>query len=178
MEVYEDVLYGGIEGGSSTGILARWNTSTLEIINYKFIDEQRGVPWVTVNPETGYLYASEWNNMDVIHVYDTANQEFPLVEKLTIATPETYPKEIQGASFYQGDLYLATNIEDSIYRINVTTGVSDFVFSDNESYLIDNYYYEMEGLTFWDLSADGLGVMHMYGNFMNVREKAIHSFSP
>lgn len=39
-----------------------------------------------------------------------------------------------------------------------------------------NHEYEMEGLDFWDLTDRGLGVMHMYGNFMQVKEKAIHHY--
>lgn len=34
----------------------------------------------------------------------------------------------------------------------------------------------MEGLTFWDLTASGLGTMHLYGNFMGV-QKSIRSYS-
>lgn len=133
---------------------------------------------MTVNPEDGYLYASEWNDINNIHVYDTQQPNLPLVRTISIANPEEYPKEVQGASFYKGELYLATNVKDSVYKFDVDSGMCSFVLSDNQNYVIDNYYYEMEGLTFWDLTADGLGVMHVYGNFMNARKKAIHSFSP
>ena len=95
---------------------------------------------------------------------------------LIIANPEEYPKEVQGASFYNNELYISTNINDGIYKIDINSGISEFVFNDDNNYLPDEYYYEMEGLTFWDLSNDGLGLMHMYGNFMNAREKAVHNF--
>jgi hypothetical protein len=34
----------------------------------------------------------------------------------------------------------------------------------------------MEGITFWDLRDKGLGVMHLFGNFMQAKEKAIHNY--
>jgi len=177
IEVDSGILYGGIEGGP-TGVLARWNTSTLELINYVKITQQKGVPWVTFNPDNKKLYAQEWNRQDMVNVYDPLTPNFDFVESIPIVNATAYPKEVQGASFYQGDLYLATNVEDAVYKFNIKTGDVEFVLSDNDNYVIDGYYYEMEGLTFWDLSEDGLGVMHMYGNFMNAREKAIHSFQP
>jgi hypothetical protein len=36
----------------------------------------------------------------------------------------------------------------------------------------------MEGLTFWDLRDQNLGVMHMFGNFMQLKEKCLRSYSP
>ena len=184
IEVMDGVLYGGIEGGEK-GVLAKWNTSTLDIISYKFIDEQSDVPWVTVNPNTGLLYSATWSNVDSVHVYDT--KTFEHVDIITIQNNDVYPKEIQGASFYEDYLYVATNINDGIFKLNITTGLAEFVLNDDGNYLPDNYYYEMEGLTFWDLRSTtttgvnnnkGYGVMHMYGNFMNARKKSIHSFDP
>ena len=174
IEVNNGVLYGGVEGGP-TGIIGCWNTTTLEMINYIKITEQKGMPWVTVNPNTNLLYTSEWSNTERIHIYDTANN-CAYMGYLIIANPEEYPKEVQGASFYNNELYISTNINDGIYKIDINSGISEFVFNDDNNYLPDEYYYEMEGLTFWDLSNDGLGLMHMYGNFMNAREKAVHNF--
>lgn len=107
-----ELFYGGIDGGP-TGILARWNTSTLEIINYSTITEQNGVPWVTVNPTTKLLYTSKWNDINSINVYDSTT--FQHVDTLTIQNSADYPKEVQGASFYKDELYLATNVKDDIY---------------------------------------------------------------
>lgn len=173
IEVLDGVLYGGIEGGDR-GVLAKWNTSTLELISYVFIDEQGGVPWVTVNPADRLLYTSTWSNTEVVNVFDI--ETFAFVRSITIANPDVYPREIQGASFYNGYMYVATNIKDAVFRLDITTGVAEFVLQDDDNYVIDGYYYEMEGLTFWDLYDTGHGVMHMYGNFMNAREKAIHSY--
>ena len=142
IEVMNGIIYGGIEGGP-TGILARWNTSTLEIIDYKTITEQNGVPWVTVNPTTSLLYTSNWNVIDSINVYDT--NTFTYVDTLSIQNPTDYPKEVQGASFYKDELYLATNVKDGIFKVNIATGIVELVFQDDDNYVIDNYYYEMEG---------------------------------
>lgn len=66
--------------------------------------------------------------------------------------------EIQGAAFYEGDMYVSVNGNVSVYKINVTTGAVEFVLSDE---YIEKHSYEMEGLTFWDLEQDGLGTMHL-----------------
>eukprot|EP01036_Dinobryon_divergens_P032344 gene32343-41908_t len=36
----------------------------------------------------------------------------------------------------------------------------------------------MEGLDFWDLSHIKMGVMHLFGNFMQIREKAVRNYDP
>lgn len=172
VEVLDGILYGGMEG-KSPGILGRWNTTTLEIIDYQEIPEQSGAPWVTIDPYTKLLYSSDWNS-DTINIYDSTT--LTLVKQMSMVDVEGYPKEIQGASFYKGDLYLATNVEDGVFKLNIETGAFDLALKDDDNYVIDKYYYEMEGLTFWDLSEEGFGQMHMYGNFMNGREKAIHNF--
>jgi hypothetical protein len=59
--------------------------------------------------------------------------------------------------------------------MDITTGNFSLVLSDS---IYDKYDYEMEGLDFWDLSAKGLGTMHMFGNFMQVHEKGIDSYDP
>ena len=68
-------------------------------------------------------------------------------------------QEVQGTAFYEGYMYLSSNLEDAVYKLNITTGVVEYVLSD-KSYPIE-YYYEMEGLAFWDLRDQHLGVMHM-----------------
>mmetsp|Transcript_26004 Transcript_26004/g.43847 ORF Transcript_26004/g.43847 Transcript_26004/m.43847 type:complete len:92 (-) Transcript_26004:155-430(-) len=88
------------------------------------------------------------------------------------------PAEIQGSAFYKGDLYVSSNINVSVYKIDVSTGETSFVLSDD---YIEKHLYEMEGLTFWDLEeqgggGEGLGTMHLFGNFMEVKEKAIRNF--
>ena len=82
---------------------------------------------------------------------------------------------ISGGAFYENYLYICTNIDDGIWKINIETGDIEFVVSDNyplheyevhnNNYIIlilyNNIIIKMEGLDFWDLSSIGLGVMHM-----------------
>lgn len=95
----------------------------------------------------------------------------------TYTLPEgvSLPKEIQGGAFYNGDLYLASNIDDSVFKVRFqvgnaallhlmlrckldrTQGQLTQVLSD----VYPNHEYEMEGLDFWDLTEKGLGMMHM-----------------
>lgn len=174
IEVFNNIIYGGMEGDNPNALLGKWNATTLELIEYKKINNQNGAPWVTVNPDLQLVYSANWNDINNINVFNINTLEY--MNNITINNPDIYPKEIQGASFYKGDLYVATNIKDSIFKIDIKTGICEFAFSDDQNYIIDKYYYEMEGLTFWDLYNTGKGVAHVYGNFMNIREKAIHSF--
>ena len=83
------------------------------------------------------------------------------------------PNEVQGGSFYNGDLYICVNADDNIYKIDMKTGNIEFVLSD----AYNHHQYEMEGIDFYDLQEEGLGVMHLYGNFMSV-EKQIRNYDP
>ena len=82
------------------------------------------------------------------------------------------PKEIQGGAFYKNSLYLVSNIEDNVYKLNISSGELTLVLSDTYR----KHDYEMEGLDFWDLTPQGMGEMHMFGNFMQAKEKALHNY--
>jgi hypothetical protein len=77
-----------------------------------------------------------------------------------------------------GFLYLAVNGNCSVYKIDVSTGDVSFVLSDD--YEHRPHEYEMEDITFWDLRdhTPAFGVMHLYGNFMTVKEKGVRSYTP
>lgn len=164
-------IYGGLESSEvSEGIIAAWNTSDLSLIKYK-VTSQHKMPWVAVNPKTRLLYSAVWNDCCNLQVYNV--DTFDFVGTLTAVNG--LPAEIQGAAFFEDDLYLAVNGNCSIYKLNMQTNETSFVLSD-EPY--DHHEMEMEGVTFWDLRSRGLGVMHLYGNFETLREKSIHSFDP
>lgn len=115
-----------------------------------------GVPWCAVDGETGLLYASKWNDINTIYVYDIANS-MSLVKEIPLS--ETIHR-IQGGEFYNGKLYLSNDIEDNgnfknILGVDVDTGNVDVaairdVGGDN---------IEAEGLTFYP--ADDGSVMHV-----------------
>lgn len=164
------MLYGGLESSKENqGILAAWNASDLSIIRYTETT-QDGMPWVAVDPATRLLYSAVWNDCCNLQVYDLDTFAF----KESITAVNGLPREIQGAAFYENELYLAVNGNCSIYKMNLQSKEVSFVLSDQYR----KYEYEMEGLTFWDLTHKGLGVMHMYGNFMEIKEKGIRNYKP
>jgi hypothetical protein len=169
--VYLGILYGGMESSDEPeGILGAWNATDLSLIRYK-VTPQHKMPWVAVDQSTRLAYSAVWNDCCDLQIYNI--DTFDYVGKLTAVNG--LPREIQGAAFYEGNLYLSVNGNCSIYQLNMQTNETSFVLSD-EPY--DHHEMEMEGLTFWDLRSQGLGVMHMYGNFEQLREKSIHSFDP
>lgn len=175
----QGIIYGGMEtSGSEVGILGAWNATDLTMIKYVYT-EQKGLPWVAVNPSTRSLYANVWNQVDGIQIYDM--DSFALKGKLTPAAGQTFPKEIQGGAFNPldpGFLYVAINANCSVYKIDLLSGDVTFILSDEYNTTVP-HVYEMEGITFWDLRKHrpDLGVMHLFGNFMSIKEKSIRSFT-
>jgi len=178
IDVAEGVIYGGIEQKDGNGVqrnglgvLAKWKTTDLSLISYK-VTQQDGMPWVAVNPKTRLLYSAVWNSAKDLAVYDM--DTFEAKEPLTIDAG--LPGEIQGGAFYNDDLYLAVNGNCSVWKLNLAKKELTKVLSDNE--LFRKHEYEMEGIDFWDLRDRGLGLLHVYGNYMSLEEKGIRSFVP
>lgn len=173
------IIYGGIEksGHEPNGIIAAWNTSDFSMIKYK-VTTQDGMPWIAVDYVNKLLYSCVWNE-DQLQVYDL--DTFDLVKQVDLVPSSSSslgtPKEIQGGAFYKNDLYITSNKNCSIWKIDVNTGITSFVLSDE---LYKYHEYEMEGITFFEndeLQSNGYGVMMIYGNFMSIR-KSLHTFSP
>ena len=171
----EGYIFGGIEKkkGDGFGVLAKWSTKDLSLVSYAFT-EQDGAPWVAVNSQTRKIYSNEWHNRENLTVYDMDTFKYEGV----LTVPGGLPDEIQGGAFYKGDLYLAVNGNCSVWKLNMQTTEVTRVLSDLPNYKFYKHQYEMEGIDFWDLSEQGLGVLHLYGNFMALEEKSIRSFSP
>ncbi len=175
IDIIDGLIIGGIEAKEGNGVLASWNTTDLSLIKYK-VTEQSDMPWVAIDKTTRQIYSCVWGDQNQLQIYDL--DTFDFIGTLPVDTANNsplLPKEIQGGAFYEGELYLCTNVEDGIWKINITTGKVEFVFSDP---IFDKYAYEMEGMDFWDLKDKGLGVMHVFGNFMKVTEKSIKSYNP
>jgi hypothetical protein len=170
IDVFEGVIYGGMESNDVyEGILGAWNATDLSLIRYQ-VTPQHKMPWVAVDPSTRLIYSAVWNDCCSLQIYNL--DTFAFVGDLKPVNG--LPREIQGAAFYEGNLYLSVNGNCSVYQLNMQTNETSFVLSDE----YDHHEMEMEGLTFWDLRSRGLGVMHLYGNFETVREKGIHNFEP
>ncbi len=101
------MIYGGLESSNENqGILAAWNASDLSILRYTETT-QDGMPWVAVDPATRTLYSAVWNDCCNLQTYDVDTFQF----KETITAVNGLPREIQGAAFYENELYLSVNHE-------------------------------------------------------------------
>ena len=171
IDVLDGIIYGGIEGDGNA-LMASWNTSDLQMI--KYVESSfSGLPWVAIEPTTKELYSAQWNEPHNIQVFDGETFEFK--RNLYIGNDTaTLPGEIQGGAFFEGELYVCSNAQDAVWKINLDTLSMEFVLADDYK----NHEYEMEGIDFFDLTDKGLGVMHLYGNFMQLKEKALHNYKP
>ena len=145
MSYYNGYIYAGLEDSKvwDYPIVGVYDAETLELVDYYIMDAEvitRGLPWVCVDPESGYLYCTDHSKTPTkILVYDTAN-EMAFVGEIPL---EVSIPSIQGAEFYNGTLYAATNDDtQAIYKINVSTG-------ESEKYIDRNLilFSEGEGLT-------------------------------
>ena len=162
-------VVGGLEGGPE-GLLAKWNATDLTLLRTAPTG-MNGVPWLAIDYANRNIYTAEWNECCVLSIFDVDSLEF--IGKYNMSHGVELPREIQGGAFFGNDLYLATNSGDQVYRLVLETGLIDMAVSDK----YDHHDYEMEGITFWDLEGHGYGTMHIFGNFMQLREKSIHSYS-
>lgn len=173
IDIAEGVIYGGLEikgGGYHPGVLAKWRTSDLSLINYS-MTTMDGCPWVAINPKTRLLYSAVWNNMTNLTVFN-----MDTLEPVGVVTvPTGLPGEIQGGAFWNDELYLSVNANCSVWKLNLQSlDISRVLSAYNGE---KKWMWEMEGIDFWDLSDRGLGVMHMYGNYMGAF-KSVYNYNP
>lgn len=125
MSYYNGKIYAGLEDSKvwdypTVGV---YDAETLEMTAFYFMDDElitRGMPWVCVDPDTGYLYCTDHSKRPTkLLVYDTAKgMEFVREVPLSEVVPS-----IQGAEFMNGVLYAATNdATQAIYRIDPMSG--------------------------------------------------------
>lgn len=162
ISVYNGKIYASVEDGDDYiyPCIVVFDCKTLEPTGeiYELPAEiyDDGVPWCAVEPESGYLYASKWTDINSIYVYDI-NASMAFVREIPLS--ETIHR-IQGGEFYKGTLYLSNDIEDNgtfknILAVNTESGaVSIAAVRD-----VGGDNVEAEGLTFWE-SEDG-SVMHV-----------------
>ncbi len=155
LSYYNGFIYAGLEDSKvwDYPIVGVFDAQTLELVEYYIMDDEvitRGLPWVCVDPHSGYLYCTDHSKQPTkLFVYDTA-KDMEFVEEIPI---DFSIPSIQGAEFYGGVLYAATNDEtQSIYQINPLTG-------QTHKYLDRNLTSgsEGEGMTF--IEKDGKSVL-------------------
>ncbi|MDD7193730.1 MAG: hypothetical protein SPJ42_00755 [Oscillospiraceae bacterium] len=125
LSYYNGFIYAGLEDSKvwDYPIVGVYDAGTLELVDYYILDCEtvtRGLPWVCVNPENGLLYCTDHSKQPTkLLVYDTADGMKPAGE---IPLSQTVAA-IQGAEFYGGIIYAASNDEtQAIYTINPSDG--------------------------------------------------------
>ncbi len=146
LSYYNGKIYAGLEDSKvwDYPIIGVYDADTLALVEYYILDCEkitRGLPWVCVNPETGLLYCTNHSkNPTKLFVYNV-NNGMKFVKEVAL---ESSPYAIQGAEFYSGSLYAATNDDtQAIYKIDVESG-------NTQKYLDRNLTSgsEGEGMTF------------------------------
>ncbi len=127
---YDGKIYASVEGGSEClACIVVYDPETLtatgeiyDLPNDAFDD---GIPWLAVDPATGYLYASRWDHAETVFVYDV-NDGMSLVKAMPL-TGIGELHRIQGGEFYGGALYLAQDSKDNgtlkrLLKLDTDTG--------------------------------------------------------
>ncbi len=155
LSYYNGKIYAGLEDSKvwDYPIVGIFDAETLELEKYFIMDAEkitRGLPWVCVDPETGYLWCTDHSkNPTVILAYDTAN-EMNFVKEVAL---QSSPYAIQGAEFHDGFIYTATNDDtQAVYKINPDNGATEKVLDRNLT-----SGSEGEGMTF--ITKDGKAVL-------------------
>lgn len=149
---YNGRIYASVEGGDvCNACIVVFDPDTLEATGevYDLPNEiyDDGVPWLAVDPDTGYLYCSQWNHAKVVNVYDV-NDGMRFVKAIE-PTGVGELHRIQGGEFYGGALYLSQDSKDNgtlkqLLKLDTQTGeVTVAAARDVNS---DNI--EAEGMTF------------------------------
>ena len=160
---YNGKIYASVEGGDvCKACIVVYDPETLaatgevyDLPNDVFDD---GVPWLAVDPDTGYLYASQWNHAETVYVYDV-NNGMALVRELPV-TGIGELHRIQGGEFYGGTLYLAQDTKDEgtvkrLLKMDVNTGEVT-VAAERD---VGGTNIEAEGMTF--LVKDGVPSLYI-----------------
>lgn len=149
---YHGKIYASVEGGDVChACIVVYDPETLtatgevyDLPNDVFDD---GVPWLAVDPDTGYLYASRWDHAETVYVYDV-NDDMSLVKALPV-TGVGELHRIQGGEFCNGALYLSQDTKDNgtvkqLLKLDVATG--EVTVAAGRDVNSDNM--EAEGMTF------------------------------
>lgn len=137
---YNGRIYAGMEDSKvfEHPLIGVFDCETLKLIEYFKLDDKdndgsllvkKGVPWVAVNPASGYLYAAENNRTPKTIYYYDINDGMRSAGEIRLSGEAGL---IQGAEFYGGRLLLATNDETkAIYSLETDTGVISKILDRN-----------------------------------------------
>lgn len=152
---YNGYIYASLEDSKQWQhpVIALYDAETLEYtgicheVSSKILT--RGIPWVAVDAENGFIYASHSKTVEEIHCFDLDTFEY--VKSFAVSDPMD---AIQGGEVYKGKLYVGTNDSTrAVYTIDVKSGKVEKLF-DRIMYqpkLIDNFGGEGEDLTVYPM---------------------------
>ncbi len=152
---YNGYIYASLEDSKQWQhpVIALYDAETLEYtgICHEVSSDilTRGIPWVAVDAENGFIYASHSKTVEEIHCFDL--ETFEYVKSFAVSDPID---AIQGGEVYKGKLYVGTNDSTrAVYTIDVKNGKVEKLF-DRIMYqpkLIDNFGGEGEDLTVYPM---------------------------
>ncbi len=152
---YDGKIYAAVENEAEDfSLVITYDTETLQPIDsYKMPNGYLpdGIPWCAVDADNGYLYCSQFNEVDYIVACDLETMEFSHVIELS----ETVYR-IQGGEVYNGVLYLSNDDEsnnDKILTVDISTGEVDKLCTRSLPSLAGN---EAEGLTVYPMEDGSL----------------------
>lgn len=135
---YNGKLYCAVEDSKvfQHPLIVVYDAETLEFTGeFYHLDAQKhtkGLPWVSVNPETGIIYCASRDNSTEIMCYDTATQKYLEPIALVNSDPDFNIHKIQGGEVNGGVLYLATNDStQAVFTVDLASGQADKLFDRN-----------------------------------------------
>ena len=151
---YNGLIYASVENDAEDyNLVITYDARTLKPVDvYEMPNEllPDGIPWCCVDADNDYLYCSQFNNVTEILVFDIE----------TMALSHTIPLSreivrIQGGEYFEGLLYLSSDIKDSnddvIYTVDIETGEVVTLCTRSLPGMAGN---EAEGITVYPM-ADG-----------------------
>lgn len=151
---YDGKIYAAVEDEAEVmPLVITYDARSLKLVEvYELPNDNLpdGIPWCCVDGGNGYLYCSQFNEVNEILAFDLETMEYSHSIKLSEQVVR-----IQGGEVYDGVLYLSSDIADSnddkIMTVDVKTGEVNELCTRSLPSLAGN---EAEGVTVYPM-ADG-----------------------
>ena len=132
LSYYDGKIYVALEDNQfyKHPLIAVYDAETLEYTGeFVEISNQSHMAWCAANPADGYIYTSDWSNATQLNVYSLKDLSY--VKTIDISAPID---RVQGAEFYNGVLYLSSDVKNDskpILAIDVSSGTVSTAFNTN-----------------------------------------------
>ncbi len=122
---YDGKIYAAVENkAEDSPLVITYDARTLHIVDVFELPNENlpdGIPWCCVDGENGYLYCSQFNEVEEILAFELETMEFS--HKISLSKSVV---RIQGGEVYDGILYLSSDTansnDDVIITVDVTNG--------------------------------------------------------